>query len=137
MNREEIMEVSLSYASRSLIPAGGPEIAALIDACLRNNARLGVTGALYFDGRQFFQVLEGDEAVVACLFDDIRKDPRHTDVKIVTRGPIAQRAFAGWTMKIVDGVARPQVGRRFRYEEATRGISPRDQAARVAELRAA
>lgn len=129
--------MSLSYASRALVPAGGPEIDALVETCRRNNARLGVTGALYFDGRQFFQIIEGDEAVVACLFDMIRRDPRHTDVQIVSRGPIDRRAFGSWSMKIVDGVRKPHLAPRFRYEEATRGRSPRDQASRVEELRAA
>ncbi|TVQ58508.1 MAG: BLUF domain-containing protein [Rhodobacteraceae bacterium] len=131
------METSLSYASRSLIRPEGRDMAALIETCRRNNARLGVTGALYFDGRQFFQVIEGDEAVVACLFDAIRRDPRHTDVQIVARGPISRRAFAGWSMKFVDGAAHPQVRPRFVYEEATKKAPPHVQENRLADLRAA
>ena len=109
---------TLAYASNALVPAHSAEMLDIARACLRNNPRLGVTGALYFDGHQFYQVLEGDETVLACLFDTIRNDPRHTDVTLVFRKPIAQRRFTDWSMKFVDGTGMPDLRHRFDYSEA-------------------
>ena len=64
----------------------------------RRNARLGVTGLLCYDGRRFLQVVEGEDAVVDALLDDIRRDGRHTDLRTVSEAPITERAFAGFTM---------------------------------------
>lgn len=111
---------TLAYASNALVPAHSAEMLDIARACLRNNPRLGVTGALYFDGRHFYQVLEGDETVLACLFDTIRSDPRHADVKLVYRKPIAQRRFTDWSMKFVDGSDMPAMRPQFDYTEAVK-----------------
>jgi hypothetical protein len=75
-------------------------------SALRNNARLGVTGALFFDGSQFYQVLEGEDTVIACLYDTIRADPRHTDVQLVYYRTLPDRRFGDWSMKFIDGTRR-------------------------------
>ena len=111
---------TLAYASNALVPAHSAEMLDIARACLRNNPRLGVTGALYFDGRQFYQVLEGDETVLACLFDAIRSDPRHTDVKMVYRRPIRERRFGDWSMKFIDGSGDPELRPHFDYAEAVK-----------------
>lgn len=111
--------LTIAYASRALISARSPDMLEVLRACMRNNARLGVTGALYYDGRQFYQVLEGDDTVIACLYDTIRNDPRHTDVQLLLRQPITQRRFDGWSMKFVDGSGRTDLQSDFEYPEAT------------------
>jgi hypothetical protein len=50
-----------------------------------NNALLGVTGMLLYTGKNFIQVLEGDEKVIEALTADIRKDSRHKDIHIVEK----------------------------------------------------
>lgn len=127
---------SLAYVSRAMVPADDASMLDLARACLRNNARLGITGALYFDGNQFFQVLEGDPTIVEILFDTIRHDPRHDDVQVVWCKPITQRRFADWSMKFVDGHAQKGLADRFAYECVTH---PSDSAheERLAALEAA
>lgn len=132
------MEIRLAYASRARVAADSPEMRAIEDAALRNNARLGITGALYYDGEQFFQVLEGPENAVAVLYDAIRKDPRHSEVTLVARHPIGHRLFGLWSMKFVNGLNRPQLAATFRAAEelsappAAHALDPRIEALRQA-----
>ena len=107
------MLTTLAYTSNALVPAHSPEMLDIARASLRNNERLGVTGALFFDGRHFYQVLEGDEPVLACLFDTIRADPRHTDVQLVYYRRLSERRFGDWAMKFVDGTHRRDLAELF------------------------
>lgn len=128
-------EIRLAYSSVSRVNAGSPEMRAIEDASLRNNGRLGVTGALYFDGESFFQVLEGAESAVALLYDTIRKDPRHISAEIVCRHAIEDRMFGLWSMKFVNGLDHPQLAATFR---AASGAAPNALAVdpRIEALRA-
>ena len=117
------MLFTLNYVSRSLIDATGPEMDAIKAVALSRNAASHVTGALYLDGSLFFQVLEGREADVRAIYDAIKADPRHRDVRLIASGPLRSRRFAGWSMKFVDrsalpeGAPRPRLGS-FRAPEA-------------------
>lgn len=117
------MLFTLNYVSRSLIDADGPEMDAIKAVALSRNAASRVTGALYLDGALFFQVLEGREADVRTIFDAIRADPRHRDVRLIASRALPARRFAGWSMKFVDrsalpeGAPRPRLGS-FRTPEA-------------------
>jgi hypothetical protein len=118
-------EIRLAYASRARVAADSEAMREVERASLRNNARLGVTGALYYDGERFFQVLEGPETAVAILYDQIRKDPRHDGVDLVCRHPIAHRMFGLWSMKFVNGIDQPQL--RATFEAAAALGSPSGQ----------
>ena len=107
----------LAYASVSNIAADSPEMVEIARTSLARNPALGLTGALYFDGRQFYQVLEGDETAVQGLYARIRRDPRHTGVQTLWDGPIDRRRFGSWAMKFVDGAGRALSLRpRFDYD---------------------
>ena len=129
-------EIRLAYASRARAPADSPEIRAIEDASLRNNARLGITGALYYDDESFFQVLEGPENAVALLYDTIRKDSRHAEAVLVCRHPISFRMFGLWSMKFVSGIDHPQLAATFHAmaAQAPTGLTvdPRIEALRTA-----
>ena len=96
----------LAYASLSRIPAASPEMLEIARTSLARNPVLGLTGGLYFDGDQFYQVLEGTETAVQTLYAGIRRDGRHTSVQTLWDGPITRRRFGAWAMKFVDGSGR-------------------------------
>ncbi|MEQ1686262.1 MAG: BLUF domain-containing protein [Burkholderiaceae bacterium] len=76
----------LLYVSR-LAPGRTWEIMKEIaDAARRNNPAHGITGALLFDGERFCQLIEGEEPAVRALMDNISRDPRHIDVKLLFTG---------------------------------------------------
>ena len=70
----------------------------ILDSSRRNNARDGVTGLLYFDGRRFLQALEGDRGVVERTYARIVADPRHRAPVVLSSGEVPYRQFGTWTM---------------------------------------
>lgn len=104
----------LVYVSRSSLPATDqpsgihPELARILMQSRRNNPRQGLVGALYFGDGHFFQVLEGAATEVEALYRRLGSDPRHRDLKVLSRQPIAQLSFAGWAMKHVPNAAEVQ-----------------------------
>jgi Sensors of blue-light using FAD len=91
--------VQCIYCSTCTNPSfAAPELKALLDNCRTSNAARNVTGMLLFHAGAFFQVLEGDRTVVEALFEKISSDKRHCNAKKIILEPIAERAFAAWTM---------------------------------------
>ena len=86
------------YTSSAKPDITAADVERLLEVARVNNARLAVTGMLLFTSGTFFQVLEGDEATLSRLFNTISADPRHTQVTIIIKEPIAKRAFGDWSM---------------------------------------
>lgn len=86
------------YASTASRAYGPHELADMLTAARTRNLARGVSGILLYIEGSFFQVLEGEAAVVDPLFARIASDPRHSRVTIIMREPIARRAFEGWSM---------------------------------------
>ena len=70
----------------------------IVRSAKHNNAKLGVTGVLLFDHDRFVQVIEGDKSALDKLFNVIKQDPRHHDIKVLFDTPIKAREFAEWNM---------------------------------------
>ena len=86
------------YASTSASSFKESDIPALLDHARTANARRGLTGMLLYIEGGFFQVLEGDDAVVDEVYGRIERDPRHCKITSIIREPIAARDFGEWTM---------------------------------------
>lgn len=65
----------------------------------KRNGRDGITGVLYFNGRNFVQMLEGPRTVVTGLMDDIAEDLRHYGVAVLMEGETDRRHFPDWHMQ--------------------------------------
>jgi hypothetical protein len=77
------------------------EVDAILAASARNNPERGITGLLLFNGRNFLQLLEGEEGEVAALMDTITADPRHSGVSVLDRRTITARSCPDWAMNRV------------------------------------
>ena len=77
-------------------------LASILDAARRNNARVGVTGALLYSGRRFAQVLEGPPDAVEAIFETIQCDARHDNIAVLKVTSPPHRAFANWSMAFVE-----------------------------------
>jgi len=89
---------SLVYMSVAVDELTDDQLVAMLrEARLRNHA-LGVSGLLPAKGGRFMQVLEGPEWSVDDRFAAIERDPRHRDVKSLSREHIDSRRFDGWAM---------------------------------------
>ncbi|KQO70982.1 BLUF domain-containing protein [Methylobacterium sp. Leaf89] len=95
----------LVYASKNLLQVPDAEashaVAQILETSQRNNAEVGVTGALMFNGGAFAQVLEGPRQGVERTFERIQRDQRHGDVTVLECGPTEARGFANWSMAFV------------------------------------
>ena len=70
----------------------------LLEKAREKNDRLKVTGALVYEGGHFLQALEGERSTVRDLFEEISKDDRHYDVRILIEDSLRERQFANWSM---------------------------------------
>ena len=90
------------YCSRNCMHGTKPqtalEINNILSASRRNNAKVGVTGALLFNSILFAQVLEGPIDGVEKIFEQIQRDLRHSDLIVLDSGLIEARKFPSWSM---------------------------------------
>jgi hypothetical protein len=94
--------ICLAYYSSATQAFETASLGPVLETSQRNNTRAGVTGLLcHYDG-SFLQFLEGEPEAVTETFSRISADPRHRQVLVVYRQPITARAFADWSMSLVD-----------------------------------
>ncbi len=98
------MVTRLVYASSSVGTLGPDDLLQIVRASRRNNAAVGVTGALLYRDGNVMQVLEGPAAAVDAVFARVGKDARHTGVLRLLRETADERAFPEWSM----GLLRPE-----------------------------
>ncbi|GMN02488.1 BLUF domain-containing protein [Erythrobacter sp. MTPC3] len=77
------------------------QVEAILASSARNNPANGITGLLVYNGRNFLQILEGEEKALVSLMARIAKDPRHTGISYLDRRTIKQRSCPDWNMKRV------------------------------------
>jgi Sensors of blue-light using FAD len=94
------------YCSRNSVVGSRAEVETQIRNILAtartNNKAARLTGALTFNDSCFAQVLEGYADDLMPIFDRIRRDPRHCDIKILAKSEPARRLFPHWSMAYVD-----------------------------------
>jgi FAD-dependent sensor of blue light len=90
--------ISLIYASRSAEAFQEHEIPELLQQVRVANAKQQLTGMLLYINGSFLQVLEGPPEQVDAVFGKLQIDKRHTDVRLISRETLSERAFEGWTM---------------------------------------
>ncbi len=90
------------YCSRNNMRGAVEDVKEQIEGILcssrKNNAKVGVTGALFYNTVFFAQVLEGSFADVQSVFERLQLDPRHSDLVVLQSGFIAERDFSNWSM---------------------------------------
>lgn len=60
-----------------------------------------ICGVLYYADNAFFQCLEGEQELVERLFEKIKNDQRHYNVKWLGTYSIEKNSFQRWSMKYV------------------------------------
>lgn len=86
------------YLSQLSASLSEDELARLLEQSRIRNQGRNITGILVYCGRQFMQLLEGEEAEVAQLYATLAQDPRHTGLIKLADKPIPHRSFAAWSM---------------------------------------
>lgn len=89
---------SLVYTSTQTRPITDSELAQILAVGREKNTRLGVTGVLAHKGDNCIGIIEGEDDVVRARFEQVRIDPRHTNVRVLLDEPITRRSFPDWSM---------------------------------------
>jgi len=86
------------YASRALHAFHDQELLALLVAARAHDRQVGVTGMLIYADRSFLQQVEGEHDDVELIWQRIRTDTRHHDLRLLTDQPTQSRVFGEWSM---------------------------------------
>lgn len=93
---------TLIYASESALGPYSDDFKIEMDllrvVAKEKNARLNITGFLFYFDNRFVQILEGDFDAVTSLVSCIRRDRRHQNMRIVWFSESKARAFNDWSM---------------------------------------
>ena len=93
---------ALVYRSKAIPGFGRVQIQEMLEKARPYNSEQGISGCLLFHEGEFLQYLEGNQIRVLELFDKIKKDPRHTDIDLISHGERPDRWFKGWEMAFED-----------------------------------
>jgi len=99
------MLTNLIYTSKRCPICTEEEIDKILEVCQSNNPTKDITGVLLYSNDMFLQYLEGDRKELFHLYDDIKKDIRHSDAVMVGCKPIDERTFPVW------GMAKKNIGK--------------------------
>ncbi len=93
----------IRYVSRFRQPMLPSAIEELARNAAEHNRKNDITGMLLATGDLFFQIIEGPRKAIDDLFENIRADPRHCNVMVLSEefGTFS-RICPDWSMKSVD-----------------------------------
>ncbi|MCA8988664.1 MAG: BLUF domain-containing protein [Planctomycetaceae bacterium] len=94
--------IQVIYASAATRPFTREELFELLEDSRLKNSQHGLSGMLLYHGGAFLQVIEGEEADVEQLYEKIKRDERHENVRLIARFPIEERCFGDWKMGFYD-----------------------------------
>ena len=92
------MTYQIMYSSQAAEPMTAAALEKILADARVGNAARKVTGALIYVDGVFFQILEGDKAVVHALMANIARDSRHQSVTVFHEAEVEARAFESWRM---------------------------------------
>jgi len=90
--------LQLIYASRPL-GFDAAILSCILTHARAHNAKHDLTGALICRNDIYLQLIEGPEEAVLSLYEKIKHDDRHTNVKTLVQQPIRFRLFPEWAMR--------------------------------------
>ncbi|WP_052184136.1 BLUF domain-containing protein [Psychroserpens sp. Hel_I_66] len=99
LNNDFVYEVT--YRSISNGELSQKEIEALLEKARVMNKEYDITGSLLYHKNVFFQMIEGSKDHILKLYDNIKNDDRHFDVKTLWQGVKKSRNFDKWNMAML------------------------------------
>ena len=100
------MPFQIMYSSQATKPMTVTDLEKILSDARAGNQARNVTGALVYVDGVFFQLLEGDQAVVRNLMANIASDTRHHSVKVFYEAQVDVRAFESWSMAYLGPTAQ-------------------------------
>lgn len=81
--------------------SGASTLNDIAEVAVKANKKHGITGILCYGNGCFFQCVEGSEQVLTNLKNNLLKDERHKDFKIIDFSPIESRRFDSWSLRAI------------------------------------
>ena len=88
------------YRSRAVFPPTDVDLLYLLAHARENNKAANLTGVILYDRGHFFQWIEGTNQSLGKLWNRIRADTRHSEIRILADQEIPVRLFEGWSMQL-------------------------------------
>lgn len=101
---------ALAYRSRPVGHFSLADLDELLRSAQHRNRSEGLTGLLIYDRGFIFQWLEGPMPGLQRVWNSIRRDPRHVDIKVLRQETVPKRFFGGWDMRLASR-ARGEIDR--------------------------
>lgn len=93
--------ISLTYISQATQDMGMLALMRLVSQAILHNKEISVTGVLFYENKRFGQTIEGGEPEILGLWEKIKQDPRHHEIKLIDIKEIADRQFSQWAMRFL------------------------------------
>lgn len=77
-------------------------LAQLLNSCILDNKKKGITGVMCYHNYSFLQFFEGEAAAVDSLFARIEQDSRHKNIAKLFDQVIGERAFPDFAMSLAN-----------------------------------
>lgn len=87
------------YISEALSKFEGYRLDELAQRAAEKNARLDITGYLYFERQRFLQYIEGEPNTLESLMATIERDNRHEVIHVLKTDDLPSRKFPDWSMQ--------------------------------------
>lgn len=100
------------YVSQATRTMSNPELARIVERAQASNQAADLTGMLVGYKGWFLQVIEGPAQALAAIFQRIRADKRHGNIKVLVSEPAGARAFPEWRMAFSDPQTLPEPARK-------------------------
>ena len=100
------MPYQIMYSSQATKPMTVTDLEKILTDARAGNEARDVTGALVYVDGVFFQLLEGEQAVVRNLMANIARDTRHQSVRVFYEAQVDVRAFESWSMAYLGPTAQ-------------------------------
>jgi hypothetical protein len=92
---------TITYVSTAVKLFSKAELVNLLEKSRHNNALHEITGMLLYKNGNFMQTIEGPQAAVQQLYQNIQLDPLHYHVITMLNEPTDERIFSNWHMGFV------------------------------------
>lgn len=96
------MRYAICYVSTASRNVDEKEIKEILEYSKNYNNKHDIRGILLYAEGNFFEILEGDKKLVEDIYNNIQKDPRHTNIIQVVGKNLEQGAFDGFKAEIVN-----------------------------------
>ncbi len=90
------------YFSEATNPLSERELLDLLHESRAYNSIDEIYGFLFYQAPYFLQIIEGETELLNDLFSKIKKDKRHSIIKIIFQDSISNYLFSNWSMGCVD-----------------------------------